>query len=214
MPEKSERKGRAPGTSKTSGAAKRRARKNREGNSGLRGDSTSYHGPIVLPKAMGEQRIYNTNCSYTSAFTASAGTITLSINTSLVQNTSGWVQLAAEWHEYRVVAMEVIYVPILTYQTATIAVYPPCICVVDRATNSALGSYAGAADHESAQMFNLKHQYRRTIRMDGPEESVWTPVGTAFSFGYIKFYATGCDPAGATYGRGMYRFLLQLRGKQ
>jgi hypothetical protein len=110
--------------------------------------------------------------------------------------------------------MEVIYVPILTYSTAIIEQYPPCICVVDRATNAALSSYGGSADHESAQMFNLKHEYRRTIRMDGPEESVWTPVGTAFSFGYVKFYATGITPAGATIGRGMYRFLLQLRGKQ
>jgi len=214
MPEKSERKGRAPGTSKTSGAAKRRAKRNRGGNSGLRGDSTSYHGPVTLPKSMGEQRIYNTNCSYTSLFTCSAGTLTLSINTALVMNTSGWVQLAAEWHEYRVVAMEVYYCPNITYEAATIQVYLPLICVVDRATGTALGSYAGAADHESAQIFSSKHEYRRVIRMDGPEESVWTPVGTTFNWGYVKFYGTGFSPAGATIGRGMYRFLLQLRGKQ
>ncbi len=180
-------------------------------NSGLQGDSTSYTGPVMLPLSNEEAQIINVNFGYSSQITASGGVLNTVFPTSLVTSASGWSSMAAEWHEYRVVAMEVHLIPEIIY-TGT-QLFSPVYSVCDRATGAALTSYPGAADHESVEAHSSRYDLKRVIKMNGPEESVWTPTTTTFAWGWIKIYGNGFSSSQDVY-QGLYKFLVQFRGHQ
>lgn len=193
---------------------KRGTKKNRtrhHGNDGRLGDSTSYSGPVILPLSNEGSQITTINMGYSSAIVASSGTVNTVFPTSLVTSCAGWTNMAAEWHEYRVLAMEVHLVPEIIY-TGT-QLYSPVVSVVDRATGGALTSYTQAADHSSAKFHSSRYDLRRVIKMDGPEESVWTATTTSFSWGWVKIWGTDFSSTQTVY-RGHYIFLVQFRNHQ
>ncbi len=207
--------------------------KNKKNNRSQQGvnldeDAIVYRGPIHLPESAEEAQIQIFNVSYTSeqALTAGAGDFVFA--TGLVRSISDWANIEATWHEYRVLGMEWTFVPYYNCQLTTSvntanlswSVMPVVSCV-DRAAGAQLGSYASGAQHESAKFFMSNKEHRRTIRMDGSEEAVWTVTNTTFSWGWIKMFCNnttlsswgGYASAVQPIGRSFFTFLVEVRGR-
>lgn len=171
--------------------------------------STVYRGPIVLPgsKAQNEVEVFNT--SYYAAMNASVGgTVDFVLGSGLVTSLPDWSSISGSWHEYRVLAMEIDFQPIVSYTSS----YPPIIWVKDRNNTGTLGSYAAAGTHESAEIRSSRYGHKTAIKMDGVDESVWTPTATTFNALYIKGFGTNFATS-ANVGAYLLTFLIQVRGR-
>lgn len=184
---------------------RKHASKNRE----VSATATQYRGPILLPKSLEQDRPVAMNFSYTAALNASVGGVVDYVNGSgLALSAGDWASLAAVWHEYRVLGFEFNYQPLATYTSS----YPPLIVVMDRNNSATLGSYATAANHESAVLLPSRYPWKKLIKMSGIEESVWTPVATTLSTMYIKLYGDSFATS-QNLGRYLMTFLVQFRGR-
>lgn len=177
---------------------------------------TRYDGPIWLQGANEQEDVQCFNVGLIQDVTAAGAVIDFTISTGNVQSVSDWASIAACFAEYRVLAMEVIYEPLVGYATLVMATsgYPILAWATDRDTSATLGSYAVAATHESCVLKSSRYPHLQKWRMNGVEEAVFTPVATAFSSGFIKCYGTQAGLGTATIGKIHERFLLQCRGKQ
>jgi len=176
-----------------------------------RSDTISFNGPILLPRSMEQEEVQEFNTSYSISLTSNAsGVVDAQYGTGLVTSVGDWANVAAAWHEYRVLGMKLHYTPYKTFVTTN--AYPPMDAVDDRASGATLGSYASAANHESVTQHSSFSDIIRTIKMNGPEESDWTPMGTTFTWGYIKLYCSGTSNT-QLMGQILLTFLVQVRGR-
>jgi len=192
----------------TKGGKKKSSRKKPE-----KDEQVAYHGPVVLPKSSEEATVYPQNFSYTNLVNADGGGVIAQVfSTEDVRSSSDWGNISSSYDEYRVVAMEVLYVPIIRYDTAF--PYPPMITVVDRSDIAAMSSYSTSATHESAVMKIPNKIWRRVIKMKSTEESdfIATSAASPTSWGSIKIYGSGFT-ASASYARFQQVFLVQFRGR-
>jgi hemoglobin-like flavoprotein len=189
---------------------------NRKGKHPAHDDtSTSYNGPVFLRNATEEEDVQVFNVSLIQDATMAASVLDFTLPTSGVQSVADWTSIAAVFAEYRVLAMEVMFEPNVVYNTVTTASvgYPVIAWCTDRDQAATLGSYAVAASHESCVIKSSRYPHKQVYKMNGIEESVWTPVATTFAHGWIKGYATLAGVGTPTLGKLQTRFLLQVRGK-
>ncbi len=169
-----------------------------------------YKGPINLPQAKNETFVVKRNCSKYVALTANgSGVLDTNFASGDVSGVQDWSSLIQTYHEYRVLGFSIHFIPYRNYVTTN--QWPPMISLTDHSTNGSLSTYANAAAHESAELHTSWNDIRRTIKMDGVEEAVWTVTSSTFSWGWIKLFATGfanTQPVGGV----LVEFLLELRG--
>jgi hypothetical protein len=169
-----------------------------------------YNGSAILPKSMGQAKVEPLNFSTYIALNASVGgTVDLVYGTGLVTSANDWTSTAAIFNEYRVLAMELEFQPIVSYTSS----YPPVYWVLDRNASGTLGSYVVCANHESANLKSSRYPHKVVIKMDGPDEAVWTSTSTTFSWGWIKVFGTNFATS-QNVGLINLRFLVQMRGKK
>ncbi len=188
-----------------------RVRKSKNSKNTVPGGATSYSGPLVLLRSPEQQNIVEINCGFSSLAISSGTTIDLVFGTGLVTSSSDWASITNTFHEYRVLGMKYTFCPSnVAYGSA---IMEPLISAVDRNAGTALGTMATAVDHESAQVHQWPMRpFVRELKMNGPEESVWTATGTSFSWGWVKIFGIGF-PSNLEAGRSVLQFLVQLRGK-
>lgn len=174
------------------------------------GDWTRYGGPVLLQRSLSEDRPITLNTSYYGVLTAStAGAVDYVIGTGLISSVSEWAEFVVTYHQWRVLAMELIYEPAGNLTVVT----QPLIWVVDRGPGDQLISYSNAAGHESSEIRNSSKAMTRSIKMDGPDASVWTSTaGAVWSWGFIKMYGNGFN-TNQVLGGYLVRFLVQFRGR-
>lgn len=174
----------------------------------------SYKGPIVSKKAKEENEVIVTNLNFTGLLTSTAGGLINSFysNDPNSYALADWTNIAAAWHEYRVLGFRVEFFPHNRYSKTTV-VCTPMIIVTDRADNSLLGSYQTAMDHSSAKKVSLEDPWNHEAKMASTEEAAFISTGSTSAQTWIKFYADGLTVS-TVYGRTFVYLLLQLRGRR
>jgi hypothetical protein len=174
----------------------------------------TFSGPIVSKADKEEADLIVTTLNFTGVLTSTAGGVLDSSYSSDPASYAlgDWTNLAATWHEYRVLGMRVEFFPNNRYSKAATVTTPMIVCV-DRQSAGTLGSYQVAMDHASAKKVSLEDPWFKEVRMSNAEESQFiSTVGTQALF-WIKFYADGLSVS-TQYGRAFVYLLLQFRGRK
>lgn len=187
-------------------------RKNKKGKQGHNPspNSVSYTGPIMDAASAEQNDTISIAFAYTAALTSNGSGVIAVAYGSTPTSASDWSSMAAIWEEYRVLAWEVIYRPSNRYSRAVVT--QPIIAVIDRANSTILGSYTGAASHESARFRDLDDPFNIRLHMSGTDESAWQLTASAVNVNWIKFYADTLANS-TQYGLVFVRARVQFRGR-
>ncbi len=177
-----------------------------------------YKGPSRLPKAPQQNDVYSTQLNNQGSIVTSASGVIATVFDAYAQlsTPSDWTNLAGLYTEFRILSMEVEFVPWNTYNTPTTTALAPIYSVEDRTSNLALSSIAGAMQYDSMKVTMPSKRFVRTIKMNSTDEAVWTPVGSSpatASRMYIKLYSSG-NGNNVTVYDFVTRIIVQLRGRQ
>ncbi len=177
-----------------------------------------YRGPTRLPSVNQQNDLMTTQINNSGTLTTTAGGVLATVFDSYSQlSTPGdWASLTNLYTEYRVLSMEVEFLPWNTYNMPTTTVLPPLYSVLDRSNNTPLGSIAQAMGYDSVMGKEASKKFRRVIKMASTDEAVWTPVGSGpatASRMYLKLYGTGFTGSTNLYDF-ITRIVVQLRGRQ
>lgn len=169
-----------------------------------------YTGPVHIPLGQQQALVQKINDTYQAAATTSGGgAIDLVFgNSPAVLN--DWSTLAATWHEYRVLAIALKYVPIK--QVASWA-YGPAHVTVDRKSSAALGGITAAIQHESLQLHTMYSPWEVSAKAESVEDLSFASTSSPVASFYIKVYSSD-NATIQTIGRFYLTFLLELRGKK
>ncbi len=169
----------------------------------------AYRGPIHLPSNMSSTKPVKINSTYYVAATTSGGGVIDVVfgNSPAVLNE--WTTWQTLYHEYRVLGMELHYVPIKNVANWA---YGIGLSVVDRESSSALGSITAATNHESCEIHQMYNTFKRKVLMSGTDEATWKDISTPVAQNFIKVYSSG-NATIQTIGGFFLEFLLEFRVK-
>ncbi len=169
-----------------------------------------YKGPIHIPMAEQQVLTQKINGTYqVAATTSGGGAIDLVFgNSPAVLN--DWATLAGSWHEYRVLGMELKYVPIKLVASWS---YGPAHVTVDRKSSAALGAITAALQHESCKVETMYSKWQRAAKSESIEDLAFVATSSPASSYYIKVYSSD-NATIQTIGRFYVTYLLELRGKK
>jgi len=193
---------------------KRRGRSRNTGgvsNVGPNANVITYSGPSKLPERV-EPEIIRVEVHSGGAVTSSGGgvvdtNVTSSTVRTLGDDFSSW---AAVYREYRVLSIRVEYHPDVTGASIAAILYKPVYTVVDRLDASASTSYANIESNTSLEIFTLQVPWMREAKMSDTLESNFVSVAQDGAIYSIKYFSTGLT-ATTTYGRYLYRYVLEFR---
>jgi len=173
-----------------------------------------YKGPIVSAADKEEAETIVTILNFTGSIASDAGgTIdTLYSSDPSSYALGDWTNMAATWHEYRVLGFRMEYFPNNRYSKASTVCTPMIVCV-DRQSAGTLGSYQVAMDHSSAKKVSLEDPWFKEARMQQLEEAAFISTLAPVALMWIKFFATGLSVS-TTYGRSFVYLRLQFRGRK
>lgn len=187
----------------------------------ITGLDETYSGPINIP--IGPQKVTSLIVNRTLPnliVTNGAGILVNNYKTSDVTGVSDWSNLQQVWAEYRILAMELTFIPIAQSSSD-----PICVVVVgDHDPNvNALTSMVDGASYENAKYFacgaytnNTTQKYfKYAMRASGVDELGFTDMATAQGtkvYG-IKTYSTG-GTATARYVEVLQKFTIEFRGSK
>ncbi len=173
-------------------------------------DQSQYTGPIVVPNAQNEILVQRFNECYVVACTTNgSGVIDLAFgNTPTLLN--DWSGLQAVWNEYRILGIELEYMPVKNIANWA---YGVAHTVVDHKASAALGGIAAASEHESYEMKSLFQSWKRTAKSSSFEEMSFIDTSSPAASYYIKVYSSG-NTTSQTIGYFALRYLLEFRGKK
>lgn len=184
--------------------------------SGSRGTSGSsvvavptYRGPVKIPGRDNQTLVYKTNQVYSTASNTSAGGVYDLVFGNSPAVLSNWTALSAEWNEYRVLGLELVYEPI---KNVSAWAYGTANTVVDHDVSSALGGVNAATQHESFMEFSMFRRWSRKARACGVEEMDFIVTTSPSATFYIKVYSDG-NATIQTIGRFYLYYLIEFRGK-
>lgn len=170
---------------------------------------TKYVGPISRVRSGSDTKSFFFN--YQSAVTSNGSGV---INLVIGNNPSvyvDWSNIAALYHEYRVLSLSVDFIPQNKYNQAAAA--PAIVSVVDHSTDvNVMTSYDTTIQFQSAKWHSLNDNFGRRTKMTGPDEAVFTPITTGVNTFSVKFYADGCANS-TTYGRVFATALVQFQNQ-
>jgi len=177
-------------------------------------NSLTYNGPIRTISDREEADCITTLVTFTGVVPSSAGGV---IDASYSDDPASysvadWTNLAATWHEYRVLGFEVKFWPYNRYSKTTV-VCTPLIIVIDRQSGATLGSYASAMGHSSAKIGSLEDPWAESVKMQNAEEAQFISTLSTVPTRWIKFYADGLSVS-TTYGRSFLYARVQFRGRK
>ncbi len=173
-------------------------------------EAPMYKGPV---KISGSELATNTvkfNATFNVAATTNVSGVIDTVLGNSPASLTDWASLAATFHEYRVLAMELEYVPVKNVATWAYGVHH---LVVDHESNAALGSIAAACEHDSLSVHSGYSGYKKIARAAGTEEIGFVPTSSPVSYYYLKCYTSGNTPS-ITLGQFYLTYRLEFRGKK
>jgi hypothetical protein len=192
-------------------------RRNTRKGGNNRAEQLSYSGPVRLPTADGlDAKITRVNLSTTYTLASdSAGGISAVAATSDVTTTGDWSSYVNLYQEYRVVGIELRYVP--NYN----GTYTSTVVVTTGVTASFHVPFLGTSPNIDTVVQNATWKPWRSStssithwKMRGSEEAQFTQVGaTPANHGYIELFAPGATVS-TLYGRVIVTFLVDYRGRR
>ncbi len=168
-----------------------------------------YKGPVHLPRSGDSARPVKVNGYYYAAATTSGGGVIDVVFGSSPAVLNEWTTWQSLYHEYRVLAIELKYIPVKNVANWS---YGIASTVVDRQTSSALGSITAATNHESHIAFQMYEKWTRTARMMGNPDDKWMDISSPASTFFIKCYSTG-NATIQTIGGFFLTYLIEFRTK-
>lgn len=178
-------------------------------------NALKYSGPINTSAYKQACDVHTFVVHNSGQLTSSAGGVlnTVFTNSNQAGASADWTGLSALFKEYRILAMQIDYIPWNQYSKASTTVVTPLYVVSDRETATALTSVADAVGSASCRIYSLDNKWSRSIRMDGVEESQWTVSGSAVASTactYLKCYASGLSNS-TIYGDFISSCVVQFR---
>jgi len=125
---------------------------------------------------------------------------------------SDWAGLVAVWDEYRVLAMQLMFVPINKYNRASTDTIQPIIVIIDRDDATAVGSEALAMNFESHSVHCGSETWTKSVKMAGVEDAVFLTTATTVPSMWIKLYSAG-NSASVVLGKIYTTALVQFCGR-
>ncbi len=182
--------------------------------------SGSYKGPTRLPKGFGQNDLMTTQINNQGTMSTSSGGLLNTVFDWYLQASSStdWPSLAGLYTEFRVLSMEVEFIPWNKYNQALAptANLAPVYSVVDRTSSAPLTTIASAIDYESVEVSDPSERFRRSVKMNSLEEGQWIAMGSVPGTGarcYIKLYSAG-NVASTNLYDFVSRTIVQFRGRQ
>lgn len=124
-----------------------------------------------------------------------------------------WSGLASTFAEYRVLAMEVRFIPNVTGATYSTNLYAPLYVVLDLTSSTTpLTSYTVASNYAVSRVGSLNTPIRLSHKMAGVEESTFISTQLTTVDYNFKWFATGVS-ASTNYGRYFVHWKVQFRGR-
>lgn len=177
-----------------------------------------YRGPTRLPNSNQQNDLMTTQINNTGQVASSASGVVSTVFDSYLQlsTPSDWTNLSGLYTEFRILSMEVEFIPWNTYNMPTTTVLAPMYAVCDRSSGSSLTTAAQAVAYDSVKTIMPSKKWKKTIKMDSLEEAQWTQVGASpptTSRMFIKLYSSGNSNSITLYDF-VARVVVQLRGRQ
>ncbi len=178
----------------------------------------TYNGPSKLPRSLVSNDVMTTQLNNAGTLTTSAGGVLATVFDaySQVSTPTDWASWQNLYTEYRILSMEVEFIPWNTYNMPTTNVLPPLYSIIDRANNSPLGSTIGAVSYDSCQVMETGKRFKRIVKMKGAEEAQWIAIGSSPATAsrlYVKLYCSGASANTNVYDF-VCRVMVQFRGRQ
>jgi len=136
------------------------------------------------------------------------------INTVFAMNLSSfaeYAQFVGIYDEFRLLACQLFFYPNAEDAVIAATSYAPQAIVLDRDANTALTSYAQAADFESCKITAINKRSVQSYKMSGSEDSGFI-TNPATVPAWFKVWSTGLT-ASTIYGIWIMRGLWQFRGR-
>lgn len=174
---------------------------------------TSYRGALLPPGAKSGASYREIVVAYQISISSTAGGVIATVAANDPSISADWANVQATAAEYRVLMTEWSYYPNNKYnRTATTVI--PGYRIIDRSGNGALVSTANATNHDSVRFFSPDEPWKMTARMDGIDESGFTPIsGASAPYAWLKLYASG-ESISTAYGQLLVRIRVQLKSTE
>jgi hypothetical protein len=170
-----------------------------------------FRGPVRNPKSRNEVSIIRTNIVSSSTASSNGSGVIATTYTTNPNGTNGWSSWVALFDEYRVLALELKYVPLWhTLPSGTAG--GTLLMVVDHDSVAALSSFNNACNYESLKTGSIDRPMTHTYRLDGTLESNFINTSSPTGLQGVKVYANGLTNS-TQYGNFIGTFLIEFRGK-
>jgi len=177
--------------------------------------TTKYTGPT---KPFGQDTVPNDFVTQISSadllITDATGTFSGAYFTSGVTTSAEFIALAGIYGEYRVLSMELKYLPNFGpgYNTSVI---PPIGAVATRHSSSLVtpANFQSVIESPTFKPWGASRPLTMRWRMNGIDEAGFQPTSGAVSTGGLLLACTG-GTASSSFGRFYITFLVQFKGRQ
>jgi len=192
-----------------------RARRSTNKSSGL---SLEYSGPVRLNTFDGQDsRPIKANLSY--SFTVGSdgsGRAVNIINSPGLTSTSDISSYADVYQEFRVLAMELHYMPFFngTYDSSVLQ-GAGAVCTVHVPLSTPPGFLNEVVQHATWSPFRTSVPFKKHWKMFGVYEATFSDIAnvSTINHGGIAFYCSDLTPS-TDYGRGVVTYLVEFRGRK
>ncbi len=177
-----------------------------------------YKGPSRLPKSQSQLDLYTTQINNAGTLSSSAGGVLNTVFDWYSQSSTptDWASFANLYTEYRILSMEIEFIPWNKYNQPTTSAMPPVYFVVDKSNNTVLGSIAQAIAYDSCKVESSQEKLKMSVKMSSVEESQFVAIGSSpatSARSYIKMYGSGFAASANVYDF-VCRCVVQFRGRQ
>lgn len=177
-----------------------------------------YRGPPRLPRVNAQNDLMTTQINNAGQVaTSGTGTVTTVFDAySQISVASDWTSLSNLYTEYRILSMEIEFIPWNTFNTATTNTLAPMYTIDTRDTATALASLTQAVGFDSCRVVQPSKRFTRSIKMGSIDEASFIPMGSspaASSRLYIKMWSSGNANSINLYDF-ITRVIVQVRGRQ
>lgn len=173
--------------------------------------ATTYLGPVRAPTFANQLSQVVMLIGYQTTLSSDGtGTINNVFSSGSVNSVNNWSYLAGAWDEFRVLAMEVEFIPWNRYNWGT-KTLTAIATVVDQNDATTLTSINAATNYESCRFHSLSDPFKTQAHMAGTTDGSWKDTGSPSSNFWIKYYGAN-NSASTSFGTCHVVFRVQFRG--
>jgi hypothetical protein len=161
-----------------------------------------------------QEQLASVNVVIDIACMSTAASIISDVFNDLPTSSPDWASLSSVFAEYRVLSMNVRYIPILSGASVSTLSYNVAYMVWSANSDvTPLTTYLQAANYPVKRVFSLNSTASLSHNMRGAEEATFVDVSSSVVDYTFKIVATGLS-ASANYGRYVLTYLIQFRGRK